>query len=113
MYQMRLATITGADTHATHTRLSNKLYRPLLKGIVKCITIRQLDQYVTDKALKYLCMGESPTLSAKVCIIRCLFFKGGVWSLFVVKSHPVFDHPFGLEAIQQFMKIYGFLVSGV
>ena len=38
-------------------------------------------------------------------MVWCLLFKSSVWPLGVVKFNPVFDDPFGLKSVLQFMQV--------
>ena len=44
--------------------------------------------------------------------VRCLFIKGGVRALRIVKADPVIDDPFCLETVGDFMQIDGLLLQG-
>lgn len=35
-----------------------------------------------------------------------------MWPLDVVEADPIFDNPFGLEPVLQFMQVYGLLFQG-
>jgi hypothetical protein len=48
----------------------------------------------------------------EVCVVGRQFIKRGVWSLDVVKSDPVVDDAFGLEAVLQFVQICCLLLEG-